>query len=303
MATGLYNPIAIACDSAGNLFVVCSDVGKVLRISADGGQSVFVSNLDGPCGLAIDRLGNLFVGAHDSTGEGVILKVTADGTETNFASGVGKPTGLAFDAAGNLYASDRESATIFKFAPDGTKMVFAAGFTLEAVKFPSPDRKFALLIDKQGKPAIIEQQSRKPVLALDAVREDEDRMIWSADSKWFAFSHRGNKETDLNVYYWNGDSFQKATLPDLPEPAIQERPNKKSLSEQIHHFDFERTEPLRWLKSGVLVVSHSLGFTNNTLQSISYSREYTITISFDAKHIGHIKNVTKQPQKVEEGNG
>jgi DNA-binding beta-propeller fold protein YncE len=33
--------------------------------------------------------------------------------------------GLALDSAGNLYAADRSGQTVYKFAPDGTRTVFA----------------------------------------------------------------------------------------------------------------------------------------------------------------------------------
>jgi len=56
------------------------------------------------------------------------------------------------------------------------------------------------------------------------------------------------------------------------EDRFQERPNKKPRAEQVEHFDFDKITPLRWVKSGVLLVSRAYGITNNTLQSISYSR-------------------------------
>jgi hypothetical protein len=191
----------------------------------------------------------------------------------------------------------------------------------EATNFPSPDGRFALsvgsyesghvdsatgnwIIDSERKPAaIIDQVSHKVLLLLESpLRPEEDKVLWSADSKWLAFNHRGNKQSDLSVYFWNGELFEKVTLPELPEPKLKFRPNKKPLAEQVVHFDEDAITPLRWLKSGALVVSREYGMTDNTVESVSYSRVYIITIGFDAKRVAFVQNITKQKQKVDAHN-
>jgi hypothetical protein len=190
----------------------------------------------------------------------------------------------------------------------------------EPINFPSPDDRFAFsvgsyetghrdnatqawVIDTETKPAaIIDQVSRKVLLQLESpLRPEEDKVLWSADSKWLAFSHRGNKQTDLRVYFWNGESFEQVKLPELPEPELKFKPNKKPLTEQVVHFDEDAVTPLRWDKSGALVVSRQYGMTDNTVESISYSRVYIITIRFNSRHVGSVESVTKQEQQVETG--
>src|SRR4029077_6979495 len=51
-------------------------------------------------------------------------KFVPDGGQSTFGSVEGQGGGLAFDSAGNLYAADFADATIYKFAPDGTRSVF-----------------------------------------------------------------------------------------------------------------------------------------------------------------------------------
>jgi len=191
----------------------------------------------------------------------------------------------------------------------------------EATNFPSPGGKFAFslgsyetghrddatqewIIDSETKrAAIIDQASHKVLLQLESpLRPEEDKVLWSADSKWLAFNHRGNKQTDLSVYFWNGESFEKVTLPELPEPKLKFRPNKKPLAEQVVRFDEDTITPLRWLKSGALIVSREYGMTDNTVESVSYSRVYIITIGFDAKRVAFVQNITKQEQKVDAHN-
>jgi hypothetical protein len=197
------------------------------------------------------------------------------------------------------------------------RLAIASLLAEEATNFPSPDGKFAFsmgsydtghrdsatqewIIDSETKPAaIIDQESHKVLLQLESpLRPKEDKVLWSADSKWLAFNHRGNKQTELSAYFWNGESFEKVTLPELPEPKLTFRPNKKPLAEQVVHFDEDTVTPLRWLKSGALEVSREYGMTDSTVESISYSRVYIITIGFDAKRVAFVQNITKQKQKV-----
>jgi sugar lactone lactonase YvrE len=64
---------------------------------------------------------------------GTIFKFTPDGERIVFGSvpgttGDNEPQenwGLAFDSAGNLYAADGGAQTIYKFAPNGARSVFA----------------------------------------------------------------------------------------------------------------------------------------------------------------------------------
>src|SRR5205085_10140126 len=102
-------------------------------------------------------------------------------------------------------------------------------------KFPSPDGKFALLIDKKGKPAIIGRKSRQRVLELQAFREDEDKMIWSSASKRMAYCHRGNKTTETRAFFWDGSTFNEIALPELPEIELK----FKTSNDSHVHFDHD----------------------------------------------------------------
>lgn len=129
-ASGIYQPVALAFDRAGNLFVAnpgsCACIPEIicecppstiLKFAPNGTQSTFATIqslqlLD----VAFDGAGNLFV----STGSKVV-KIAPDGTQSTFASGIsGWP--LAFDSFGNLYVGSDSS--ILKFAPDGSRTTF-----------------------------------------------------------------------------------------------------------------------------------------------------------------------------------
>jgi hypothetical protein len=127
-ASGLYQPVALAFDPAGNLFVGDSGAGipapmpsKVYKFTPDGTQSLFATiSSTQLLGMAFDGAGNLFV----STGESIV-KLSPDGTQSTFASGLGAWP-LVFDTLGNLYVGDNQigPASILKFAPDGSRSTF-----------------------------------------------------------------------------------------------------------------------------------------------------------------------------------
>jgi uncharacterized protein (TIGR03437 family) len=146
---GLNSPSAVARDRAtGDLYVVerlnhrvrkIAPDGSVATIagtgisgfSGDGGPAVN-AQLDGPCALAVDYAGNIFVADCNTnrirkvTG-GAITTVAGNGT-SGYSGDRGPATSasftwassLAVDAAGNLYIADTNNHRIRRVAPDGT---------------------------------------------------------------------------------------------------------------------------------------------------------------------------------------
>jgi DNA-binding beta-propeller fold protein YncE len=110
----------------------------ILEFTPDGTPSTFASGLLFPRGLAFDSIGNLFAAETVAPGDrdlliGRVLKfnlrnhVSTVGSAVNFFF-----EGLAVDIAGNAYvmANDQTSptaaSTIFKFTPDGERIVFGS---------------------------------------------------------------------------------------------------------------------------------------------------------------------------------
>ncbi|CAN5602295.1 hypothetical protein BH18VER1_BH18VER1_14940 [soil metagenome] len=130
-ATDIYQPVALAFDRVGNLFIANSGAGtdprsaNVLKFSRDGKRSVFATiPSDGVYGMAFDGHGNLFV----SAGFGIV-KITPSGTQSTFAE-IRAVWPLAFDRVGNLYAgvNPTGASSILKFAPDGSSSTFVTFF-------------------------------------------------------------------------------------------------------------------------------------------------------------------------------
>ena len=154
-AAQLSDPVAVAVDSAGNLFI--ADVGnhRIRKVSpagiistvagdgiagfrGDGGPAAF-AQLNSPNSVAVDSAGNVFISDYANyrvrriTAEGVISTVAGNGTQG--FSGDGAPAtaaqlnetaGVAIDNAGNLYVADTANYRIRKVTPDGLIRTVAA---------------------------------------------------------------------------------------------------------------------------------------------------------------------------------
>jgi uncharacterized protein (TIGR03437 family) len=132
----------LAFDAAGNLYV-SDGYATVYRIDTAGKQTVFAGTgspgssgdggpagqamLHGPAGLAMDALGNLYIG---DTLNGRVRVVSPQGGISTFVSipygGILTFFSLAFDSADNLYVSDGASL-VYKVTPAKVVSIFAGG--------------------------------------------------------------------------------------------------------------------------------------------------------------------------------
>jgi DNA-binding beta-propeller fold protein YncE len=117
-ASGLLFPRGLAFDSIGNLFAAETVapgfrdllIGRALKFNVRNHVSTVGSATNFFFeGLAVDIAGNAYVMANDltsSTGASTIFKFTPDGERIVFGSVPSQGWGLAFDSAGNLYAAE-----------------------------------------------------------------------------------------------------------------------------------------------------------------------------------------------------
>ena len=144
-ASGLLFPRGLAFDSIGNLFaaetVAPGDrellIGRVLKFNLRNHVSTVGSAVNFFFeGLAVDIAGNAYVMANDQTsptGASTIFKFTPDGERIVFGSVPSQGWGLAFDSAGNLYAAEG----VVDFGPDRTIFKFAPDGTRTVFVGPS----------------------------------------------------------------------------------------------------------------------------------------------------------------------
>ena len=110
----LISPRNLAADNAGNLYISDFDGQRVYKIGPDGALVPFVSRLNYPTAVAVDRSGVLYIA---NSGSHLILKF--DGGVLTPVAATATPTGLAFDAAGALYIADFSAGQIVKIPAGG----------------------------------------------------------------------------------------------------------------------------------------------------------------------------------------
>lgn len=179
-AARMNSPVAVALDSAGNLYVCdgsnytvrkISPAGAVTTIAGAVGQpgsvdgSSAVARFNVTEGIAVDQTGNVYV---SDWGNSTIRKITSSGVVSTFAGmaqqpgsadGIGvaaqfkNPAGLAIDSAGNLYVADFGNNRIRKITPGGVVSTLAgstmgyADGTGTAARFNGP---YGVAVDSGG---------------------------------------------------------------------------------------------------------------------------------------------------------
>ncbi len=134
-AAGLDNPIGVAVDSAGNLYIADAGNHRIRKVdtlgaittvagsgtagySGDGGAAT-AAQLSSPYGVAVDSAGNLYIADESNhrirkvDSGGAITTVAGSGTAGYGGDGgaataaqLREPIGVAVDSAGNLYIAD-----------------------------------------------------------------------------------------------------------------------------------------------------------------------------------------------------
>jgi sugar lactone lactonase YvrE len=174
-AASFSNPISIAIDPSGNLFVADQGSSLIRKITPAGIVSTFAGNttynytiingvgtaagFNRPTALAADASGNLYVA---DAGNNAIRKITPDGTVTTFLSSLNNPSGVAVDAAGNVYIADRGNNLIKKVRPDGSLSIFAGNGVSASVDGTGTSASFTspvnIALDASGNLYITENQ-------------------------------------------------------------------------------------------------------------------------------------------------
>jgi hypothetical protein len=115
-ASYFYEPVSLAFDSLGNLYVGAQD-DTISKVTPSQQVSYFKIGI-GPASMVFDKQNNLYAAA----GGVVVLDPNANILQTIPVSG---PAGLAFDSSGDLFISDIQDLSILKYDTSGNLSVFA----------------------------------------------------------------------------------------------------------------------------------------------------------------------------------
>jgi DNA-binding beta-propeller fold protein YncE len=226
--SNLSNPIDLALDEAGNLFVVPVRMldkkngitPSIIKFSPDGARTEFASSLSEPEEIATDGSGNLFVvvETHEHTlySRHAILKFSPDGTKHTFASELSVlPRALACSRSGDLFVLTDHS--ILKFDSNGVQSTFASDWL-------SPDKRWEFQNDESWA-GLVKAGTDETVVDLSkdsgAYQLDFASVVWAPDSKRFAFNCRlpashALYET-IAIYQLRDGKWVALTLPVDPD--------------------------------------------------------------------------------------
>jgi sugar lactone lactonase YvrE len=106
IANGLANPLGVAVDGSGSIFVAESGSGVVYKETLSGGtyvRSAIASGLSQPSGLTLDGMGNVYVAASD----GAYKETLSNGaySQTQIVTDLKDLVGIAVDGSGNVYVT------------------------------------------------------------------------------------------------------------------------------------------------------------------------------------------------------
>jgi len=134
---GLDQPVGLAFDATGNLFVSNFNGNYITKITPTLAQSIVIDNttlgsgphMDEPTGLAFDSLGNLYIA---NIGAGTIIQVTPGGVGSLYASaGLNTPIGLAFGPNGHLFVANTGQSPGLNSGSRFIEEIFSAGSSVD----------------------------------------------------------------------------------------------------------------------------------------------------------------------------
>ena len=135
-ASGLYHPVGMTFDSAGNLFVADNadgnaHEGSIYTFAPNGSRVTFavLGPSDRPADLAFDSMGNLFMADLSGNIYRYGLGVLRRYVRTTFGSVPNSAQSLAFDNSGNLLVVDTgdvngNGSAIYKFTSQAVRTPF-----------------------------------------------------------------------------------------------------------------------------------------------------------------------------------
>ena len=166
------------------------------------------------------------------------------------------------------------------------------GFAGEKLKNRSPDGQFAMSLkdaeEHEVRIQLVETKSHKALLKLSDSGHpfsDACRILWSPDSKRFAFYEEDRKHNWTSVYIRKDSGFEQVELPDLPEC---DHPG-------LEGFINSNLTPKSWAKPDTLVlVAHDEWTTEGDK---AHECDRTVTIAIDSNGKASIQSIQENKKQ------
>jgi sugar lactone lactonase YvrE len=161
-STPTFTPTPVTCVNGGVVSTFAGTYGIEGSTNGPGTSASF----EGPFGIAVDRLGNLYIG---DSGSNLIRKITPGGIVSTLAGSAGvkgftngtgtsatfnQPMGVAVDASGYVYVADTYNYAIRKITPAGVVSTLAGSGTNATVDGTGTGASFsgleAIAVDSVG---------------------------------------------------------------------------------------------------------------------------------------------------------
>jgi len=148
LGSGFSEPLGVAVDASGNVFVADGNNNAVKEILAAGGYTttvnILATGLNGPAGVAVDASGNVFVADTYNNAVKEILAAGGYTTTVNIlATGLNGPAGVAVDGSGNVFVADYNDNAV-------KEILAAGGYTTVNTLGSGFSQPFGVAVDGSG---------------------------------------------------------------------------------------------------------------------------------------------------------
>jgi hypothetical protein len=113
------NPIVVAVDQSGNVWVANYGSANVTKLSSAGATLGTYSVGTNPYGVAVDQSGNVWV---TNSGSSSVTKLSSAGATLGTYSVGSSPVGVAVDQSGNVWVANNGSSSVTKLSSAGATL-------------------------------------------------------------------------------------------------------------------------------------------------------------------------------------
>lgn len=189
LAEGLAEPVGLAIDSQGRLYVAlraggATGAGSIIRLDGQGSVSTVLAGLNGPAAIAVDARDELHVAC---AGDGTILRVAPAGGAIVVAREIDSPSALIFHR-GALHVASASKGTVIRIGADGRAALMAEGFTSPSDLATGPKGELIVCDEADTTLVALDAESRRSGFL--SVPAGTRAIVFEADGNLIAASPR-----------------------------------------------------------------------------------------------------------------